>query len=144
MNSPTVTRKLLLVIGLVLLSVSISWAGQWTVLGPDGGDVRSLAYNPHNPDQIFLGTNTGTIFVSNDGGHDWSRFAHLGSGDDYVLDHIVIDPKNPKTMYVSAWSLENQQAGDIFRTHNSGKSWDILPDMHNKSVRALGMAMSDS
>lgn len=144
MNCATLSRKLLIFIAISLISTSAAWAGQWTVLGPDGGDVRSLAYNPHNPDQIFLGTNTGVIFVSNDGGHDWSRFAHLGSGDDYVLDHIAIDPKNPKTMYVSAWSLENQQGGDIFRTHNAGKSWDMLPDMHNKSVRALALALSDS
>jgi photosystem II stability/assembly factor-like uncharacterized protein len=144
MNFPTVWRKLLIFIAISLMCTAPVWAGQWTVLGPDGGDVRSLAYNPHNPDQIFLGTNTGVIFVSNDGGHDWSRFAHLGSGDDYVLDHIAIDPKNPKTMYVSAWSLENQQGGDMFRTHNGGKSWDMLPDMHNKSVRALALALSDS
>lgn len=143
MNLSKNFRKSLILLGIVLGFSCAVWAGQWTVLGPDGGDVRSLAYNPHNPDQIFLGTNTGTIFVSNDGGHDWTRFAHLGNGDDYVLDHIVIDPKNPKTMYVAGWSLENQQGGDIFRTHNGGKSWDILPDMHNKSVRALDLSASD-
>src|SRR5579864_4700220 len=139
-----ITGKLLIVLAITLVCSMSLWAGQWTVLGPDGGDVRSLAYNPHNPDQIFLGTNTGVIFVSNDGGHDWSRFAHLGSGDDYVLDHIAIDPKNPKIMYVAAWSLDNQQAGDLFRTHNGGKSWDMLSDLHNKSIRALAIASSDS
>ena len=120
------------------------WAGQWTVLGPDGGDVRSLAYNPKNPDQIFLGNSTGTIFVSNDSGRSWSRFAHPGSGDDYVLDHIVIDAKNPETMYLAARSVENQQAGDLFRSHDGGKSWQVLPDMHGKSIRALAIAMSVS
>ena len=144
MNFLKLARKLLIPVIFTLICAAAAWAGQWTVLGPDGGDVRSLAYNPHNPDQIFLGTNTGVIFVSNDGGHDWSRFAQLGSGDDYVLDHIAIDPKNPKIMYVAAWSLENQQAGDLFRTHNGGKSWDTLSDMHNKSIRALAIASSDS
>ena len=120
------------------------WAGQWTALGPDGGDVRSLAYDPHNPDHIYLGTNTGTMFVSSDGGHSWSRFAHLGSGDDYVLDHIAIDPQNPKKMYVSAWSVENQQAGDLFRSHDGGKNWEALPGMHGKSIRAMAIAASDS
>ena len=144
MNFPTVFYKLLIFLAISLIFTVPAVAGPWAVLGPDGGDVRSLAYNPHNPDQVFLGTNAGAIFVSNDGGHDWTRFAHLGNGDDYVLDHIAINPKNPKTMYASAWSLENQQAGDIFRTHDGGKSWDMLPDMHNKSVRALALAESDS
>ena len=83
-------------------------ARQWTVLGPDGGDVRSLAYDPQNPDRILLGTSTGVIFVSDDAGHHWSRFAKLGAGDDYVLDHIAFDPQNSKTIFVSAWSVQDQ------------------------------------
>ncbi len=116
---------------------------QWAVLGPDGGDVRSLAYDPHDPNRVFLGTSTGVIFVSEDGGHNWSRFAKLGSGDDYVLDHIAIDPHNSKTIFVSAWSVQDQSAGDIFRTHNGGKEWEPLAAMHGKSVRAMALSASD-
>ncbi|MGH9540158.1 MAG: WD40/YVTN/BNR-like repeat-containing protein [Terriglobales bacterium] len=119
------------------------WAGQWTSLGPDGGDVRSLNFDPKNPDRIYLGTSTGTLFLSNDAGHSWSRLAHLG-GDDNVLDHITIDPQNPKHIYVSAWSVENQQAGDIYRTHDGGNNWEALSDMHGKSVRAMAISASDS
>jgi photosystem II stability/assembly factor-like uncharacterized protein len=130
---------------LMLASVSAAGAGtrQWAVLGPDGGDVRSLAYDPHDPNRVFLGTSTGVIFVSEDGGHNWSRFAKLGSGDDYVLDHIAIDPNNSKTIFVSAWSVQDQSAGDIFRTHNGGKDWEALPAMHGKSVRAMALSASD-
>ena len=131
---------------LMLVSVCASAAGtrQWAVLGPDGGDVRSLTYDPQNPNRIFLGTSTGVIFVSEDGGHDWARFAKLGSGDDYVLDHIAINPQNSKIMFVSAWSVQDQNAGDIFRTSNGGKDWEALPAMHGKSVRAMALAASDS
>ena len=130
---------------LMLASVCAAGAGarQWAVLGPDGGDVRSLAYDPHDPNRVFLGTSTGVIFVSEDDGHNWSRFAKLGSGDDYVLDHIAIDPHNSKTIFVSAWSVQDQSAGDIFRTHNGGKEWDTLPAMHGKSVRAMAVSASD-
>jgi photosystem II stability/assembly factor-like uncharacterized protein len=136
-------RNLLILFVVGILASSSAFAGQWAVLGPDGGDVRSLAYDPQNPDHLFLGTNTGTMFTSQDGGRSWSRFAHLGDGDDYVLDHIAFDPQNPKTMYAAAWSLENQQSGDIFRSHDGGKSWQTLPAMHNKSIRALAVAPSD-
>ena len=37
-----VNRKLLIVMSFILLCAS-AWAGQWTALGPDGGDVRSLS-----------------------------------------------------------------------------------------------------
>jgi len=131
-----------------LLSASIcafgSGARQWSVLGPDGGDVRSLAYDPQNPDRVFLGTSTGVIFVSDDGGHNWSRFAKLGAGDDYVLDHMAFDPQNSKNIFVSAWSVQDQNAGDIFRTRNGGKDWESLPGMHGKSVRAMAVSASDN
>jgi len=133
---------MVLVIGLVG-STSL-WAGQWAVSGPDGGDVRSLTYDPNNPDRIFLGTSTGVVFVSNNGGHDWSRFAHLGTGDDYVLDHIALSPHHSNIMYVSAWSIQSQQAGEMFRTRDGGKTWQTLPGMHGKSIRAMAMAASDS
>ena len=130
----------------LMLASTAAFAGnrQWTVLGPDGGDVRSLAYDPHNPNRVFLGTSTGVIFASEDGGHNWSRFAKLGAGDDYVLDHIAIDPQSSKTIYVSAWSVQDQNAGDIFRTHNGGKDWEALPAMHGKSVRAMALSASDT
>src|SRR5262245_31247855 len=104
-------RKLLIGLAVLVFSTSLSFAAaQWAVLGPDGGDARSLSADPHNPARIFLGTSTGTIFASNDGGRQWTRFAHLG-GDDYVLDHILVNPQDSDIMYVAAWSVENQQAG---------------------------------
>jgi len=138
-----VNRKWLIAIAVIAISAS-AWAGQWTTLGPDGGDVRSLSFDPHNPDHIFLGTSTGTIFMSSNGGHDWIRVAHLGSGDDYVIDHIVFDPQNSEKMYAAVWSVENQQAGDLFHSHNGGKSWEAVPAMHGKSIRALSVSASDS
>ena len=138
-----ISRKTLITLAIGMLSVTALWAGQWTSLGPDGGDVRSLNFDPKNPDRIYLGTSTGTLFLSNDAGHSWSRLAHLG-GDDNVLDHITIDPQNPKHIYVSAWSVENQQAGDVYRTHDGGNNWEALSDMHGKSVRAMAISASDS
>jgi photosystem II stability/assembly factor-like uncharacterized protein len=143
MISRTMSSKLLIVLAIALTCSTSLWAGQWAVMGPDGGDVRSLAYDPHNPDRIFLGTSTGVIFVSNNGGQDWSRFAHLGAGDDYVLDHIALNPQNANVMFVSAWSVQSQQVGDMFRTTDGGKTWQTLPAMHGKSIRAMAMSASN-
>jgi len=139
-----ITRKLLILLMMAVI-VPVSFAGSsWTALGPEGGDVRSLTYDPANPDHVILGTSTGVLFASHDAGRSWNRFAHLGPGDDYVLDHVVFDPQNSKKIYVSAWSFQNQQEGDVFRSHDGGKNWEALPAMHNKSVRALAISASDS
>ncbi|HET9698387.1 MAG TPA: YCF48-related protein [Terriglobales bacterium] len=128
---------------LVLLLSSTLFAAEWVSLGPDGGDARSLAADPSNPQRIFLGTSAGELFLSTDGGTTWTRYAHLGSGYDYVLDHVVIDPTNPQTMYAGAWSVENN-GGDVFKSTDGGKSWQALAGIHGKSVRALAMAPADS
>jgi photosystem II stability/assembly factor-like uncharacterized protein len=138
-----VLRTSLLVLAVSLLSTALLASGPWQVLGPDGGDARSLAYDAHNPDHILLGTSTGQMFASNDAGRTWSRLARLG-GDDYVLDHIAVDPQNSNRIYVSAWSVSSQQIGEIFRTRDGGRNWDTLSAMHGKSIRALAMFKGNS
>jgi len=113
------------------------------MIGPDGGDVRSLAYDPQNPDRVLLGTSSGQIFESRDRGVSWTRFAHLGSGPDYVLDHIVFDPSDSRKLYVAAWSIE-RESGELFRSHNAGKSFESLSGMKGKSIRSFAMAPSNS
>ncbi len=135
--------KLFITLAIGLLAIPLCSAGQWAVLGPDGGDVRSFAYDPSNPDHIYLGTSTGTLFSSTNGGQRWSRFAHLGN-DDFVLDHIAVDHHDPQNIYVAAWSVENQQAGDLYHTRDGGKIWETIPAMHGKSIRAFSIADSDS
>jgi len=119
-------------------------AQRWQPLGPDGGTVRSLAFDPQNPDRIFLGTSAGWLYLSTDGGANWSRFAHLGSGSEMVLDHIIVDAATPRRIYVAAWNAQSPaDDGDVFRSKDGGKTWDLLADLHGKSVRALAMAPSD-
>src|SRR5438270_9022105 len=137
-------KKLLVVLALAFLFAVPAIAGnQWQPLGPDGGDVRSFSYDPSNPDRIFLGTSAGKLFLSVNGGASWVRYVHLGTGDDYVLDHIAIDPSDSKKIYVAAWSVVDNKAGDIFRSTDGGQSWKALKGMSGMSIRALEIAPSD-
>jgi photosystem II stability/assembly factor-like uncharacterized protein len=118
--------------------------GRWALLGPNGGDVRSLAADPNHPERIFLGTSGGQMFVSGDNGVTWTRLAHLGgSDDDYVLDNIRIDSQTG-TIYVGAWrSSSAKPGGDLFRSRDGGRTWRPIAGMHGKSIRALALALSD-
>lgn len=127
----------------VLFATGSLFAEEWISLGPEGGDARSLAYDPANPDRIFLGTSAGELFVSKNGGEVWSRQAHLGAGNDYVLDNIAIDPRDPRIVYVGAWSIENN-GGDVFKSTDGGDTWTALPGIKGKSIRAMALSPSNS
>src|ERR1035437_5897841 len=118
------TAKLVFGIALLFTVITVSAsASDWRLIGPDGGNVRCLSYDPSDPNRILLGTSAGQLFISRDGGNSWAIFAHLGPGDDYVFDHIVFDPTHPATVYVAAWGLFNDNDGGVFRSDDGGRTW---------------------
>jgi len=115
---------------------------QWISVGPEGGDARSFAYDPANPSHIYMGTTMSWIYQSTDGGATWKRLARLGKVDDLVVDNMVIDSSDPKTIYAGVWRLDRTDGG-IYISHDGGATWAASADMDGKSIRALSQAPSD-
>ena len=143
------TRKFLrfFFLGFVLLSLIQSnkahgAAIPWVSVGPEGGDARSFAYDPADPKHIYLGTTTSWVYDSTDGGASWKRLARLGKVDDLVVDNIVVDSADPKTMFAGVWQLDHS-AGGVYISHDAGATWATSADMEGKSVRALSQSASN-
>ena len=120
-------------------------AVSWFPEGPDGGDARTFASDPANRQHLYLGTANGWIYQSQDGGRKWARLALVGKRDDLVLDHILVDPSDPKHLVAGAWVAADLQHpdGGIFSSQDGGETWTSQPDMQGQSVRALDIAPSD-
>jgi len=135
---------------LVFLSVLLSLAvpglraqGNWSAIGPAGGDARSLAAVPGQPHHLYLGTTNSWLYESLDGGASWHRLAKLDGTDDLILDHIVVDRSNPATIFAAAWRLQHADGG-LWVSHDGGRSWSAVEGLQGKSIRAFAQAPSDS
>jgi photosystem II stability/assembly factor-like uncharacterized protein len=137
-------RTIPVLFSVLLMSAALMAQQSWQPVGPDGGTVRSLAMDPRDPDRIFLGTSAGNLYLSADHGAHWSRFARPGNSAEMVLDHIVIDPSDSRNIFVAAWNAQLPNSdGDLFRSKDGGKTWEIVADLHGKSLRALSIAAAN-
>jgi len=114
----------------------------WTAVGPDGGDARSFAAVPGQPNHLYLGTTGSWIYESTDRGANWHRLAKLDSSDDLVLDNIVVDQASPATVYAAAWQI-GQPGGGLWISHDGGQSWKMVEALRAQSIFALTQAPSN-
>jgi photosystem II stability/assembly factor-like uncharacterized protein len=91
--------------------------GTWNVLGPDGGPVNDLAFQPRSS-QVLYAAVTGGVYKSQDAGATW---AWAGSGLDprSVTPSVAVDPVRPNIVYASQ--------GALYRSTNGGRSWEPRP-----------------
>jgi len=112
----------------------------WFPFGPDGGSARSFAADPRNHEHLYLGAANGWIYESHDGGKRWVRLSRVGQRDDLIIDHILVDPADPKHLVVGAQVLAD---GGLYISNDGGVTWTSQPEMQGQSVRALTSAPTD-
>ena len=130
-----------------LLAIAPSVCGQdrlkVSLGGPYGGDVRSLAAHPEQPDTFFLGTADGQVFVSEDSGGTWTKLVPGLNQRNIVIDNLAFDPTDPATLYAAAWELKSD-GGWLFRSQDGGKTWEDIPlGRYHSAVRAIAVAPSN-
>ncbi|MBI2818422.1 MAG: transcriptional regulator, partial [Acidobacteria bacterium] len=126
----------------MLLGPSVAKA-EWKPVGPFGGDARSLAADPSDPNRMFLGTATGQVYFTDDAGRQWTRLAGLEVPSNWIVDHLAIDAAQPQVVYAALWSL-GSGGGGVFKTTDGGRTWRTLEGIQGQSVRALALAPSRS
>jgi photosystem II stability/assembly factor-like uncharacterized protein len=89
-----------------------------------------------NPDAVYAGIEDAALFRSTDGGKNWHELSGLrghGTGPAWqpgaggmCLHTIIIDPSNPKRIYIAI------SAAGAFRTDDAGKTWKPI----NRGLRS--------
>src|SRR5215510_4571146 len=119
--------RLVIALGMLLLAGSAARA-QWISLGPEGGEVDTLALHPTNPQILYAGGLAG-IRKSTDGGASWSNADAGIAGDTWVLG-LIIDPANPSTLYAGT--------DGVFKSTDAGATWTHLTNGIPPSINIVG------
>ena len=126
------------VLAAALAAATATPAQSWHQVGPPGGTVISLDADPRDSARLFLGTSDGHVFTSTDEGKHWQLLSRIGTGQDDVITHILVDPRNGKRLYASTWTLYSG-GGGVYRSEDGGHTW-TLAGLAKETVRALAQA----
>src|ERR1700738_2876494 len=123
---------------IALAAASAAPAQTWRQVGPPGGTVISLEADPQNTNKLYLGTSDGHVFTSSDEGGHWQLLSRIGTGQDDVITHVIVDSRDSKRLFASTWSLYTG-GGGVYRSNDSGRTWQIAGLAH-ETVRALAQS----
>ena len=118
----------------------VSYAQDWRITGPSGGDVRALVVDPNDPERFYFGTLDGQIYTSTDGARNWRLLINFQRPRLFV-DHIIVDPRNSKVLYVA--THRHKDPGGFFKSTDGGLTWRESPELRNEALHSLEQSDKD-
>ncbi len=96
-------------------------AAQWTGIGPADllRGVLSIAIHPTNPQTIYIGTTSGEVYKTTDGGADWKAL-NVGLPSYSSVNAIALQPSNPGIVYLGVANIEENP---VRKSLDGGASW---------------------
>lgn len=98
-------------------------------------DVHKALIDPRDPQKIYVTGGAG-LYITFDGGRRWERWTNVNWAEDVYPDGLVLDPRYPETIYVSAaehnparWRASGSPGyagGKIYRSQDAARTWEPL------------------
>jgi len=112
----------------------------WSVVGPDGGDVRTVAIDPKDKDRLYISTLDGQIHTSGDAGKTWRMLVNLNQTE-LVIDNMFVDSRDSKSIYASGH--RHKEPGGFFRSTDGGVTWKESKELKKESIHSLTQSTFD-
>ena len=96
---------------------------------------QTLAISPDNPSTVYLVNSSSKVQRSTDGGQTFSTVfssIHLTQ-----LSRVVVDPRNPSTVYVTDYDL-------LFRSTDAGQTWSTISLPNSITPQTIFVSPVDS
>jgi photosystem II stability/assembly factor-like uncharacterized protein len=101
---------------------AMSAAGSgWRPLPIPGGDIRSLAIQPDDPDVVLAGTSAGQLYLSKDGGRSWTDAGVPLPFPGWLVSSLRFDPNRTARLWVSLQGVWG--GGHVASSDDLGKTW---------------------
>ena len=88
-----------------------------------GADVRSLTFEPGDPDRAFAGTSAGHVYRSDDGGESWRDAGEHVPFPGWVVGTLRFDPNRPEKLWAGLWGIWG--GGAIAVSSDRGATWEF-------------------
>ncbi|MGE5399081.1 MAG: FlgD immunoglobulin-like domain containing protein [Ignavibacteriales bacterium] len=108
----------------------------WSQLGPRniGGRVRSIAVDPVNPAVIYVGSVSGGIWKTTNGGGSWLPLKD--NMENLSIGALIIDPADHNILYAGTgegfYNYDALRGEGIFKSTDAGATWKRLPETVNQ------------
>ncbi|MEM9719176.1 MAG: glycosyl hydrolase, partial [Bacteroidota bacterium] len=94
--------------------------------------IFALEESPHNPGEIWVGTDDGRVHITRDGGEDWEEITPKGMPYEGTVNKIELSSHEAGRAFMVVYNYRYQDfAPYIFLTNDYGKSWEKLTDGTN-------------
>lgn len=112
----------------------------WSIVGPNGGDVRVVTIDPRNKNRLYVSTLDGQIHTSGDGGKTWSLLVNLNRPQ-LVLDQLFVDSQDSNIIYASGH--RHKEAGGFFKSADAGKTWKEAKELKSESIHSMTQSLNN-
>ena len=104
------------------------------MIGPAGGDIRSIAIDPRNRSNIYVSTLDAQIYGSGDAGRSWRLLANFNKPQ-LILDDLQVDNKDSRIIYASGH--RHKEPGGFFKSSDGGLTWKEAKELKSEAIHAL-------
>ena len=111
-------------------------AGNWSVISPDltdgpyegnltFGTIISISVSAINSNVIYVGTDDGNLWTTDNGGAFWSNIS--ASLPNRWVTSVLADPDDVNTVYATYSGYRfGENLGHVFKSENSGATWEDI------------------
>ncbi len=122
--------------------------GEWITQGPGniGARINTIAVNPKNTDEMYLGFSTGGLFRTSDGGENWESIFEENLF--YAISAIQIDPNDENIIYIGTGDHNISGypfTGDgVYKSIDKGTTWQAMGLAEESIISRLAISQSNS